>query len=275
MMRLMTWPYFARQHDPYVELNSNDYAYGPKVALTGDWLEFTFTAFRLLGERLRLSIQSFVTVGTGIGLDAIGAAYILRPRTIWALDIHEQVIPLAYDNIVHNVAMMDEPPQINVRHSRFLSGLPRSIFVDLIYENLPNIPLYKPLPYEHSILSATYLPTPVPDHDDSPITAYLLSSHQQILQEARAHLNSSGKILCSIGGRMAFPILHNLFETTGYDYQLLVVGLKEQTEPEDVLPGYAWAESRYSVTFRFVDLQENAPFFVEIETSDPDGSLVY
>jgi len=46
----------------------------------------------------------------------------------------------------------------------------------------------------------------------------------------------------SIGGRVPFHVLRNLVESAGYEFSELIAGFKRQTEPWEVLPGYAEAE---------------------------------
>lgn len=254
MTKLMVWPYFRRGPYPYVELDYNQRSYGPRREIRGDWLEFSFAAFRLIRETGRCPVNAFVTVGTGVGLDAIGAAHILRPQHIVALDIHEQVAELAHRNIEHNVRIPEPHPVVDVLQSDMLTALSPGFKADLIYENLPNIPAYKPLDYRQDILSATYFARDVETVVDAPIAQYLLSSHHDILRQSLNFLSPTGHVLCSIGGRVPVSVLDHLFESAGYRHQVLVVGLKEQTEAEEVLSGYRWAEAEHGVVFRFVDL---------------------
>lgn len=254
MAKLRVWPYFRRGPYPYVELDYNQHSYGPRREIRGDWLEFTFAAFRIIRETGCFPVDTFVTVGTGVGLDAIGAAHILQPQLIVALDIHERVAELAHRNIAHNVRIQEPRPVVNVLHSDMLAALSPGFKAHLIYENLPNIPPYNSLDYQQDTLSATYFARNVPTVVDAPIAQYLLSSHYDFLRQSRDFLSPKGHVLCSIGGRIPVSVLNHLFESAGYRHQLLVVGLKEQTEASEVLSGYQWAEQTYGVTFRFVDL---------------------
>ncbi|MDO8661477.1 MAG: hypothetical protein Q7K43_06305, partial [Candidatus Woesearchaeota archaeon] len=71
---------------------------------------------------------------------------------------------------------------------------------------------------------------------------YLLESHLAFLIDAKKSLAPNGSAICSIGGRMPYDILRSIIESAGYVFQELVAGLKVQSEPEEVLSGYAAAE---------------------------------
>ena len=88
-------------------------------------------------------------------------------------------------------------------------------------------------------------------------------------------------VICSIGGRVPYEKLRSLVETAGYRFEELVAGFKVQTEPEEVLSGYADAE-RGDIAFDFYRYDEAVEFlnsrgmkkpFVELQGDQLKGLL--
>lgn len=220
-----------------VLIEEASYTYPIKDNVWDNWLPFAYRAFSKIAQR-RKDIRSFATIGCSSGADAFGAYYAFpKLETIILSDIDERAVALAQENVARNTV------NINLQA---LSGplctplRNRDIHVDLIYENLPNIP-------DDADLSPGYRRSSrfiVPEGPaDSVIDKYLLRSHADFLQQAHDVLPVGGIALCSIGGRVPYYIIMNIVKSHGYHCIDLVNGFKLQTELEEVLPGYAQAET--------------------------------
>ncbi len=90
------------------------------------------------------------------------------------------------------------------------------------------------------------------------IQKHLLTLHFQCLIQARQHLAMGGSVINSIGGRIPRNVLDEMFHQAGYHADVLVLGLKPQTEIEEVLPGYVLVENSSEVKFSFYRLDSFA-----------------
>ena len=94
-------------------------------------------------------------IGTGAGLDALAAIEVLAPTRVLVTDLHHDVVAEAVRNIQENLL---EPRAVQVEGMVGSLGTPLldgQETVDLLYENLPNIPL--PDGFDRSV--ATIAPT--------------------------------------------------------------------------------------------------------------------
>lgn len=82
----------------------NEHTYHSQYDLLTDF--FAYRAFRsliYLLEKEDVKVKKFVSVGSGCGIDVLGAINILGVQKIIALDIHPRVLPLIQANIVVNL----------------------------------------------------------------------------------------------------------------------------------------------------------------------------
>ena len=126
--------------------------------------------------------------------------------------------------------------------------------VDLIYENLPNIPATPDVALDLGIntgrfFDATGLEVPAPFGD------YLLALHYRFLLEAREHVRDGGGILTALGGRIPDEVAFGLHRACGYAPELVAFDVKVQAEPALVIPGYRRVEDERGVEFRFYAME--------------------
>ena len=126
----------------------------------------------------------------------------------------------------------------------------RNIHVDLLYANIPNIPSDKPV--WNGKVSASRFELRA---NECPkiFQTYLLALQYEFLQQANNVLNPNGIIVSAIGDRVPEKIMNQLFEDNGFVKSELVTIYKIQTEPEEVVTGYAEQESKENITFDFYD----------------------
>ncbi|WP_146074391.1 class I SAM-dependent methyltransferase [Pokkaliibacter plantistimulans] len=232
-------------------LGMTDRSYLPKAEdPRSDWVaSVAAPSFRLLA-RQGIRVENFCTIGTGTGLDALAAIEIFRPAKVGITDIHADVIEQAQHNILENT-LPDYPLHLLAGTGDLLSPMTRSdVSFDLIYENLPNIPADEELRLEEGQNSSTFIAS---REEALPafVSQYLISLHYLAIEQAYPLLNHGGRVLSSIGARIPLDIILKLSRSLGYDSSLLLYTWKVQSEPEDVIGGYAAWEKQGLGPFRF------------------------
>jgi len=112
-------------------------------------------------------------VGTGPGIDAIGAKTILDPKVTVMTDVHPNVVPLAAENF-----RRFHP---DAKHTALLGNLceplrQQGILADVIYANLPNIPADDEQEILQGTHSATFIPSSSLKHVPEQYNKYLLGN---------------------------------------------------------------------------------------------------
>ncbi|KAJ7822255.1 hypothetical protein B0H14DRAFT_3470865 [Mycena olivaceomarginata] len=193
-----------------------EHTYLPKVDNPRrDWVS-SVAVPAFLAYHTQNQVRPFATIGTGAGLDAIVAVDIFNPERIVAtagIDVHliagtgDLLSPLAGQNGTY----------------------------DLIYENLPNIPLALDCTIDDGQTSATYVSGRT---EDIPFiaTANLLALHFLALRQTPS--SPTGAVLSSIGGRVSTDILLKMAAEAGYCASILTYTWKIQSEPGEIIGGY-------------------------------------
>ena len=226
-------PYPARRVRRPVVLRLVDETFGPEPAPADAWLPIAFRAFARVAERR--DVRDLLVIGTGNGLDVLGAAEILPVRSVVATDLHPAGVAAAEANVRAHLAA---GPDLALA---FLAGdllepVPSGQRFDLVYENLPNLPA-----------GAAAAAGDVPE----PFGRYLLALHHRCLRDARERVRPGGGVLTAIGGRMPHDVVLDLHRRCGYEPELLAFDVKRQVEPAVVVPPYAAAEAGGDVTFTY------------------------
>ena len=232
--------------------------YPIKEELWENWFPFAFLAFKKLAEKEGSRIKSFAVIGTGPGADAIGALCAFKNlESIIVTDINEKVVQVAKQNVERYAS--SKKVEVIALCGNLCQPLQESGHkVDVIYGNLPNIP-------EAGLINGGYRTasrfdpanvidkkniSKVSDSMRQRTKDYLLESQLAFLMSARESLNEGGSVIPSIGGRVPYELLKDLAEGAGYKFSELIAGFKKQTEPWEVIPGYAEAE-RCGIKFDF------------------------
>ena len=118
-----------------LELNEDTYPLEPTPEQS--WLPIAFRAFQRLAGRIE--VRDVLIVGTGNGLDALGAVEIFDPRTLTVTDLTQESLFVARENILSHLVDAAEI-ELGFHAGDLLSCLPAEARFDLVYENLPNIP---------------------------------------------------------------------------------------------------------------------------------------
>ncbi len=255
------------EREARVRVTSHTYADFQDAAKAEDsWLYLAFRAFQNYGSvhpvYWRKEVKTFATIGTGSGVDAIGAHAILQPEKIVLADIHPEVIPVAEQNVKTNLSGEAHSEIVALPGNLCEPLVERGITADLIYANLPNIPSGERVLGERRSATffeerAAYCPAVFEEH--------LLKLQYLFLESAKKALSLGGVVIAAIGARVPGKILERLFKETGYHgVHVLARTLKRQSEPEHVLRGYAEAEKR-GVEFDFYRYAEASERWKSIE----------
>lgn len=249
-----------------VNLFVSEDTYRPNEDPHDDWTNLAARAFCVLknASTTSLEIKTYFSMGCGAGLDAIAAHRIFGAGHIVVSDVHPEVIAFARENILLNC---QDLTLVNIERyeSDLFSRVPENgVEADLIYENLPNL---LPTDAEVDILSkghssATFLHQQRSEDIPKIFSDNLLELHYAFLLSAKKFLSRKGFVVCSIGARVDWNVVTDMFSQLGYDLDLLVFDFKEQEEPHDVVEGYAKAErANPDLSFRFYPLDEARTLF--------------
>ncbi len=248
-------PYFKRwsEEDGPVHLFLTNDVYPPNPNPEEDWVQFPIRSFRVLANRRRKEgkpeIGLYGSVGCGAGLDAIAAARELRPRSMFLTDLRWDVVSVARENALHNSSLRLE--DIDRQCGSLFEATPAHLAADVIFENLPIIQgdgEYK------GRLTGTYFCQGHEREVPESYRRWTLDSHYMFLTDAKQFLAPEGCVVCSIGARMPWPVVEQMFNDLGYTPELLVYDLKEQEEREEVTGGLSKHERAHDVRFRFFNL---------------------
>lgn len=233
-------------------LNDNTYEIDPSD-VKNSWTYLAFMGFKAAREE-KADVGTFVSVGTGPGIDGIGANEIFRPRSLVLTDIHKKVLPVAEMNFLNNLGRV-KPDVFRVLHGNLCEPLAgRGIKADILYANLPNLPFHGRDIFG-GINTASFFserPAKVPRE----FRERLLALQHAFLLGGQKQLADGGLLLLNVGGRMPFRVIERLFESAGLSILRIVTLLKLQSEADVILKGYSDAEKKYGVEFDFYPYDE-------------------
>ncbi|KHD38117.1 hypothetical protein NL50_00995 [Clostridium acetobutylicum] len=241
--------YINDKHDN-INIFINEHTYSPNLDFKNDWLSFAFCAFRTLKKELisNKRINNALVIGSGNGIDAIGLSELFNPRKLYVTDLMKDILPI----IKRNIGMSLSNDNVEIIQSDLFENLGGEKF-DLIYENLPNIPIVLLNKDIHDgINSSSYISEKYVSN--TIYSGYLLDLHYKFLQQCDKYLNHDGYAICNIGVRFPLNIYYKMFSSLNLKNKILVIGLKEQTEAADVLQGYLAASKTYDTQIYYYRL---------------------
>ena len=180
-----------------------DRAYLPDMQdLQRDWVaSVAAPAFKLLrAKRGAEGCRAFASIGTGSGVDALCAIELLSADVIGVTDLFEEVVAVAASNIRNNIHP-GHAITLYAGAGDLLKPLEDAPRFDIIYENLPNLPLDEDGSLETGRTSAAFIPRrsePVPGF----VKDWMLVLHYLALVQARDFLTPGGVVISTIGARM-------------------------------------------------------------------------
>ncbi len=257
---------------PELHVELTEHTYLPKVhSPRSDWVaSVAIPAFEAYAKRCAdqgRAVGDFCTIGTGAGLDALAAIEILNPQRVTVTDLHATVVERALSNIRRNL-LAPETVQLDGRvgdlATPLLDGSQR---FDLIYENLPNIPLLEGIDLNKGINSSSFIISQRSDLPES-VANDLLELHYLFLCQAHALLTPGGRVLSSIGARVPLTSLLQMPSHANYQADILLYTWKIQSEPKEVVGSYAVHQQKGRGPFYFYPVEVLREVFDRVPVVD-------
>jgi hypothetical protein len=194
-----------------------------------------------------MDVRDLLIVGTGNGLDALGAAEIFDLRSLAMTELFEESLAVARQNVLAHLADASDI-ELGFYAGDLLSCVPPAERFCLVYENLPNVRATAGMDLGLGTLAGRFFDADlqVPELFES----HLLSLHYECLRQARGRVREGGGVLTAVGGRIPLEVAFALHRACDFVPDLVAFDVKPQSEPHLVLPAYSRAEQG-GVGFRF------------------------
>ena len=252
----------------YLSIEVADHAYLPKTEdIKSDWVAYIAApAFKLIREKLGHDIDSFVSIGTGSGIDVLAGIELLGAKRVGFTDLQRSVVAAAAQNVRNNLKSNDI--EFEFGDGDLLQPLKNGKRnYDVIYENLPNVPLANNTKIEDKRNSGHYLEKreeAIPEF----VHEQMLDLHYLALKQARDYLAENGAVYSTLGGRIPLSAFIKLGELAGLHSEIFTYSWKVQAEPEDVISGYAAQEKAGLGPFRFYRADNLQKAFASVSVKD-------
>ena len=257
------------QVQDYLSLAGTDHAYLPKTEdITSDWVAYIAApAFKLIRENLRHDVEAFASIGTGSGIDVLTGIELLGAKRVGFTDLQKSVVDVAAENIKKNLKNADSV-ELEFGAGDLLQPLQNGKRrYDVIYENLPNVPLTDNIKIEDKRNSGHYLEKRVEVIPEF-VHEQMLDLHYLALKQARDYLADKGAVYSTLGGRVPLSAFIKLGELAGLSSEIFTYSWKVQAEPEDVISGYAAQEKAGLGPFRFYRASDLQKAFADISVKE-------
>ena len=266
--------YLALEESPkrvqdYLSVGVTDHAYLPKTEdITSDWVAYIAApAFKLIRENLRHDVEAFASIGTGSGIDVLTGIELLGAKRVGFTDLQKSVVDAAVENIRKNLKNADSI-ELEFGAGDLLQPLENGKRrYDVIYENLPNVPLTDNTKIEDKRNSGHYLEKRVEVIPEF-VHEQMLDLHYLALKQARDYLADKGAVYSTLGGRVPLSAFIKLGELAGLSSEIFTYSWKVQAEPEDVISGYAAQEKAGLGPFRFYRASDLQKAFADISVKE-------
>ena len=253
----------------YLSVGVTDHAYLPKIEdITSDWVAYIAApAFKLIRENLRHDVEAFASIGTGSGIDVLTGIELLGAKRVGFTDLLESVVVAAAENVKKNLKNADSI-ELEFGAGDLLQPLENGKRrYDVIYENLPNVPLTDNTKIEDKRNSGHYLEKRVEVIPEF-VHEQMLDLHYLALKQARDYLADKGAVYSTLGGRVPLSAFIKLGELAGLSSEIFTYSWKVQAEPEDVISGYAAQEKAGLGPFRFYRASDLQKAFASISVKE-------
>ena len=253
----------------YLSVAVTDHAYLPKTEdITSDWVAYIAApAFKLIRENLRHDVEAFASIGTGSGIDVLTGIELLGAKRVGFTDLQKSVVVAAAENIKKNLKNADSI-ELEFGAGDLLQPLQNGKRrYDVIYENLPNVPLTDNTKIEDKRNSGHYLEKRVEAIPEF-VHEQMLDLHYLALKQARDYLADKGAVYSTLGGRVPLSAFIKLGELAGLSSEIFTYSWKVQAEPEDVISGYAAQEKAGLGPFRFYRASDLQKAFADISVKE-------
>lgn len=258
-----------KQVQDYLSVAVTDHAYLPKTEdITSDWVAYIAApAFKLIRENLGHDVEAFASIGTGSGIDVLTGIELLGAKRVGFTDLQKSVVDAAAENIRKNLKNADSI-ELEFGAGDLLQPLENGKHrYDVIYENLPNVPLTDNTKIEDKRNSGHYLEKRIEVIPEF-VHEQMLDLHYLALKQARDYLADKGAVYSTLGGRVPLSAFIKLGELAGLKSEIFTYSWKVQAEPEDVISGYAAQEKAGLGPFRFYRASDLQKAFADISVKE-------
>ncbi|MDR0735966.1 MAG: hypothetical protein LBF51_03890 [Zoogloeaceae bacterium] len=234
--------------------------------ILGDWVATIATpAFKLIRQKEGAK-SAFCSIGAGVGLDALAAIEILDSIDIGITDVHVDVVAAAVANIRANLR---DPERITLNAGSGDLLQPLAAFrpqYDLIYENLPNVPI-DAADLAAARASSGHTP-PRTENIPELLQKNLLALHYVALTQAKDFLRPGGSVLSLIGGRIPLAVFQEMGRFAGYRAEIFTYGWKIQSDPDAMISGHLAQQQNGLGPYRFYRAERLAEVFARVSLAD-------
>ena len=213
----------------YLSVAVTDHAYLPKTEdITSDWVAYIAApAFKLIRENLGHDVEAFASIGTGSGIDVLTGIELLGAKRVGFTDLQKSVVNAAAENIKKNLKNADSV-ELEFGAGDLLQPLQNGKHrYDVIYENLPNVPLTDNTKIEDKRNSGHYLEKRVEVIPEF-VHEQMLDLHYLALKQARDYLADKGAVYSTLGGRVPLSAFIKLGELAGLSSEIFTYSWKVQ-----------------------------------------------
>ena len=259
----------------FLSIEVADHAYLPKTEdIKSDWVAYIAApAFKLIREKLGKDIEAFASIGTGSGIDVLTGIELLGAKRVGFTDLQKSVVTAAAQNVRNNVKDI-KSIEFEFGDGDLLQPLQNGKRkFDVIYENLPNVPLASNTKIEDKRNSGHYLEKraeAIPEF----VHEQMLDLHYLALKQAREYLAENGAVYSTLGGRVPLSAFIKLGELAGLSSEIFTYSWKVQAEPKDVISGYAAQEKAGLGPFRFYRANDLQKAFATVSVEE-SGSRAF
>ena len=241
----------------FLSIEVTDHAYLPKVEdIKSDWVAYIAApAFKLIREKTGHDIEAFASIGTGSGIDVLTGIELLGAKRVGFTDLQKSVVTTAAQNVRNNIKDF-KSIEFEFGDGDLLQPIQHGKRkYDVIYENLPNVPLASNTKIEDKRNSGHYL-----EKREEPIPQFvheqMLDLHYLALKQAREYLAENGAIYSTLG------------ELAGLSSEIFTYSWKVQAEPKDVISGYAEQEQAGLGPFHFYRAKDLQKAFASVSVKE-------
>lgn len=255
----------AKRIKDYLSIEVADHAYLPKVKdIKSDWVAYIAApAFKLIHEKTGHDIEAFASIGTGSGIDVLTGIELLGAKRVGFTDLQKSVVTAAAQNVRNNLQDFSSI-EFEFGDGDLLQPIQNGKRkYNVIYENLPNVPLASNTKIEDKRNSGHYL-----EKREESIPQFvheqMLDLHYLALKQARDYLAEDGAVYSTLGGRVPLSTFIKLGELAGLSSEIFTYSWKIQAEPEDVISGYAKQEKAGLGPFHFYRAKDLQKAFAKV-----------
>jgi len=195
-----------------IKIVDNSYLPGTKET---DWFAHSaFPGLKLIAKERPGEIKSFLSIGSGPGVDVLASIEIFDLERVTFTDLLDTVVKAAIQNIINNLL---EPENVEIK------GYPGDLFepvrnkgkngknprFDVIYENLPNIPIPEAESINKSRHSTKYIEERT-EKIPAEIKDTFLDLHYLAIKQVPEFLEKKGALVSLISGVVPIETITNI-----------------------------------------------------------------